>query len=259
MRKRAVLLLTVMAATLVMVASPAWADTTFAVNATGDAGDVGPSGVCNTAPFQVGSEPDCTLRAALQEANATTAADTINFNIGGSGVKTISPPTSLPIITEPVVIDGYSEPGAKPNTLAVGSDAVLKIELSGASSFSGWGLGISAPNSTVKGLVINRWPSSGVAIRDDIGDSGATGNEVIGNYIGTDASGTQDLGNGGGGVFISGGAPNNTVGGTTAAARNIISGNSSDGVAISGNARGINLISNSIFSNGALGIDLLND
>jgi hypothetical protein len=59
-------------------------------------------------------------------------------------------------------------------------------------------------------------------------------------------------------VLVDGGS-RNTFGGTTAAARNIISGNSSDGVAISGDARGINLVSNSIFSNGALGIDLLND
>ena len=38
----------------------------------------------------------------------------------------------LPTIEEPVIIDGYSQPGARPNTLAVGNNAVLKIELSGA-------------------------------------------------------------------------------------------------------------------------------
>ncbi|MBA3950677.1 MAG: CSLREA domain-containing protein [Rubrobacter sp.] len=72
---------------LAMVASPAWA-AEFTVNSTGDDGDVGlPSGVCNTEPFLVGTEPECTLRAAIEEANVTTAADTINFRIGGPGSR----------------------------------------------------------------------------------------------------------------------------------------------------------------------------
>src|SRR5271157_1821245 len=72
--------------------------------------------------------------------------------------------------------------------------------------------------------------------------NGATGTLVQGNLIGTDATGTQALGNGIGGIYFQG--PNNTVGGTTAAARNIISGNGgrfqggavvNDGIAFAGN------------------------
>ena len=48
----------------------------------------------------------CTLRAAIQEANNVPGLNTINFNIPGSGVQTISPTAPLPIITDPVVIDG---------------------------------------------------------------------------------------------------------------------------------------------------------
>jgi hypothetical protein len=70
---------------------------------------------------------------------------------------------------------------------------------------------VEASNSTVRGLVINRSSNSGVLISGP----GATGNRVVGNYIGTDASGTQDLGNGAYGAFIFNSA-NNTVGGTTA-------------------------------------------
>jgi hypothetical protein len=55
-----------------------------------------------------------------------------------------------------------------------------------------------------------------------INNSGAIGNKVEGNYLGTDAAGTADLGNLYG-VDIRG--SNNTVGGTEAGARNIISGN----------------------------------
>ena len=58
---------------------------------------------------------------------------------------------------------------------------------------------------------------------------GATGNVVIGNYIGTDISGTQPLGNTYG-VLFDDGSFGNRVGGASAAERNIISGNVGYGV-----------------------------
>ena len=64
-------------------------------------------------------------------------------------------------------------------------------------------------------------------------------NLVEGNYIGTDFSGTQFLGNGGNGVEISGSVAN-TIGGTTPGARNLISGNFGDGVSIIGTPVGPN-------------------
>jgi hypothetical protein len=60
----------------------------------------------------------------------------------------------------------------------------------------------------------------------------AMSNTVIGNYIGTDASGTAALGNGYQGVWVSYGAKYNVIGGDTASERNLISGNGSDGVLI---------------------------
>ena len=213
-------LLALMAASL-LAAKPAQASTTFTVNSTADYGDQTPGdGKCHTGTIMLAGET-CTLRAAIQEANATTGADTINFNIPTTGVATITPTSQLPAVTGPVTINGYSQPGASPNTKAVGNDAVLKIELSGLGG--GSGLVITGSNSTVKGLVINRL---GAGIHID--GSGATGNKVMGNYIGTDASGTQDLGNASYGVTIDG--ANNTVGGATAAERNVISGNDFLGV-----------------------------
>src|SRR3954469_4204665 len=120
----------------------------------------------------IGDEPDnnladnlchtaagtCTLRAAIQQANATSGVDTISFNIPGTGVHTITPATALPTITDPVTIDGYSQPGASLNTQAIGDDAVLLIELAGNGVSGGIsGLFITAGSSTVRGLVINRW------------------------------------------------------------------------------------------------------
>src|SRR5215212_11025217 len=131
------LLLAALAVPLMMAAKPAHASTTFTVNSTADHADavLGVDG-CFTG-FTVdgaGGTPvaECTLRAALNEANYTSGADTINFAIAGTGVKTIAPESELPTITEAVTINGYSQPGASANTKAVGSDAVLKIELSGA-------------------------------------------------------------------------------------------------------------------------------
>src|SRR5262249_34753776 len=91
---------------------------TFTVNNDTDTNDTDPGdGVCHD------SADDCSLRAAIQEANALPGADTINFSIGGGGIKIISPTTPLPAITETVTIDGYSQPGASANTQAVGTDA----------------------------------------------------------------------------------------------------------------------------------------
>ena len=51
------------------------------------------------------------LSGAITDANNSAGADTITFNILGAGVHTITPVTSLPFITDQVVIDGSSQPG----------------------------------------------------------------------------------------------------------------------------------------------------
>src|SRR5215471_8180988 len=68
------------------------------------------------------------LRQAILSANASAGvADTITFNIPGTGPFTITPLTALPTVTDPLVIDGYTQPGASANTLTNGDDVVLKI------------------------------------------------------------------------------------------------------------------------------------
>ena len=65
-----------------------------------------------------------------------------------------------------------------------------------------------------------------------ITDTGTMYNQVVGNFIGTDATGIKALPNGSDGVEIHFGASYNTIGGTTAAARNVISGNANAGISI---------------------------
>jgi CSLREA domain-containing protein len=225
-----------MAGCLLVVAGPAHAATTFTVNSTRDVGDDNSgNGSCFTGTLIPGSGfglvQECTLRAAIEEANATSGADTINFNIPSTGVNTISVGHQgccrLPAITEQVTIDGYSQPGSMPNTLASGNNATPKIELDGTNASPGGGLNVATDGSVIKGLVINRF-LYGVVISGPTVGATAKSNRIEGNFIGTDASGTQDLGNVRDGVAIFDGA-NNTIGGTEPAARNIISGNGGGG------------------------------
>ena len=59
---------------------------------------------------------------------------------------------------------------------------------------------------------------------------GATGNQVQGNLIGTDVTGTLDLGNSSVGISIESSANGNFIGGAVAGARNVIAGNNSRGI-----------------------------
>src|SRR5688572_12038474 len=68
--------------------------------------------VSNTSDSGAGS-----LRQAILDANATGDFDQITFAILGGGTQTIQPASALPDITDPVLIDGYTQPGASANTL----------------------------------------------------------------------------------------------------------------------------------------------
>jgi hypothetical protein len=75
--------------------------------------------------------------------------------------------------------------------------------------------------------------------------SNTTGNVVLGNYIGTDASGSHAVSNALGGVFLALGASHNLIGGTNAGAGNVISGNLGNGILM----RGSNVVSNTVQGN----------
>src|SRR5258708_36480769 len=93
-----------------------------------------PLTVINTLDSGAGS-----LRQAIMDANGTAGIDTIVFAIPGSGLHTIAPTSNLPTITEAVIIDGYSQAGSSANTLALGDNAVLQIEVTGTAISNGIG------------------------------------------------------------------------------------------------------------------------
>lgn len=156
------------------------------------------------------------LREALLTVDTAlaTGADTIAFNIPGGGVRTIAPLSPLPSTLDPVIIDGFTQPGASANTLPEADNAVRMIQLDGVSApqFTS-GLVFTNPNNVVRGLEIKRFGLHGIELHSD-------GNLIAGNLI---------CSNGNSGVFINP-AANNTIGGTTPAARNILSANTNAGV-----------------------------
>ncbi len=161
------------------------------------------------------------LRDAIVNANATIGKDTIVFNIPGPGVKTITLISALPEITDAVVIDATTQPGYA-GTPLIEIDGLAIID-----SFSN-GLTIKAGGSTVRGLAIGNVRNS-AAIQLNACDN----NLIQGNYLGVAADGTTQRQNNRGIVLTN--SSNNVIGGTTAAARNVISGNASTAVDISGN------------------------
>jgi uncharacterized repeat protein (TIGR01451 family)/CSLREA domain-containing protein len=235
------------------------------VTDAGDAPDANTGdGVCETG---LGNGV-CTLRAAILQANALNScgnAITINFNIPGSGVHTITPGSPLPTITHKVIINGYSQPGSSVNDQSVGDNAVLKIELTGAGAGVGAdGLVLGADNCSIKGLIVNRFSGAGIKIP-------MSGNSIFGNFIGTDATGmlrtdvgAVPYGNNVGVLVLNGGS--NLIGCTTADERNLISGNADDGVQITGmtatfnfvqgNLIGVKADGTSALGNGATGVEI---
>lgn len=160
------------------------------------------------------------LRQAMLDVDAesNTGMDTIAFNIPGAGIQTISLLSALPTLSQPVIIDGYTQPGTSANTNAVTDNAVRLIQLDGSGTPDGThGLRFAAASNRVHGLMISGFPGSGVLLE-------TAGNVISGNLLD---------GNSGSGVRVLN-VPNNLIGGTNLSAANTISGNGGFGVEISG-------------------------
>jgi hypothetical protein len=183
------------------------------------------------------------LRQAILDSNAATGqTNTITFSIPGTGIHTITPLASLPAITQAVVVDGFSQPGYAGTPL---------IEVSGQSVSSGDGLTIIASGSTIRGLAIGEFVfGAGIVLAGET----ASGNQIVDNVIGSDASGSEPRANAYG-IQIVFGAHDNVIGGTGLALGNLIAGNLDAGLVITGDASVNNRLSgNRIFDNGPSGL-----
>ncbi len=207
---------------------------TFVVNSTSDGADVqAGDGICDA------GSGHCTLRAALMEANAASGKTYIHFNIPGSGPHIIQPQSPLPLVENTMVIDGYTQPGAQPNSNPApqGLNTQLMIALDGSQTGGSIAFSFNEDQSpSIDGLVIR-----GLAIYNfggAIGGGYAEGFDVmgarfVGNFIGTDVTGTLDYGNSVGVVLSGSRLMNIDIGGKHPEDRNLIAGNGSFGVYIS--------------------------
>jgi hypothetical protein len=171
------------------------------------------------------------LRECINFANSN-AGTTISFNIplptnqssGGDSWWRISPSSALPTITAAgTIIDGTTQTANQGDTNTLGPE--IEIEGSGAGAGVN-GLLVTGGTSTIRGLVINSFTDDGI----ELSTNGS--NSIEGNYIGIDAIGAVDLGNGQMGIRIASG--DNTIGGNSVSVRNVVSGNSGYGITLSG-------------------------
>lgn len=135
------------------------------------------------------------LRQAIINANSNPGTDYIAFNISGTGVKTITLDDRLPLITGPVHIQGYTQPGASQG--AIGS-RTINIQINGGNTTtnpSGRSVGdglfrftSGASGSSISGLSIYNTGSSVETIQLEPGISNV---HIWGNYIGLLANGTS--------------------------------------------------------------------
>ncbi|MGD9637164.1 MAG: hypothetical protein AB7U97_28030, partial [Pirellulales bacterium] len=192
------------------------------------------------------------LRQAVIDANAAPGADAISFGIAGTinlqkalpkitGTLDIDGTTAPGYTSVPVV--GIDFNGAKGLRFVAGSSgsAVQSLSLVDASSAAvkltgvdqleivgnyigialnggavgnrGTGIDLAtAFNNTIGGDTAAERNVISANAKEGIRLTGSSGNQIFGNYIGTDVTGTLDFGNGKQGILLKKGSSGNTIG-----------------------------------------------
>lgn len=213
----------------------------YVVNSDGDQPDANLDGICETAT----GNSTCTLRAAIQEANAYPGAGLITFDIGNTiADQIINLSSALPDITEQVTIQGPD---------ATGGDIILK-----GNGIDANGLTVSADAdfTSITGLEIANFGRSGIRINGAdnvtiidcvIGETSFMftqypGNAVHGIYL-NEATGAQIFDNliSGNGTAGSGHGVQIMLGGSHLILGNKIGTDSSGITALPNTASGINI------------------
>lgn len=202
----------------------------FLVDTTSDDGSL-PFQTCDADP----TNTNCSLRGAIVAMNASAGPHTIRFElpvtdpgyVPATAHWRFNPTIEYPFIERELNIDGYTQPGASPNTNTPaqgGSNAILKIEIAGpgrANQMSGFYAVNSSVNAplTLRGLAINRFFRNVFLLNPGT-------HRIEGCFIGTDITGMTGFDPS---LASWIGIHHNTgalqLGGTSPAARNVISGN----------------------------------
>jgi uncharacterized repeat protein (TIGR01451 family) len=188
------------------------------------------------------------LRQAITDANACSGPCNIVFNIPAPWPPVIQPLSQLPAITtDGTIVDGGTQTIFSSDANPNGPDVILDGTAAGAGAN---GFTIDASNAAVRGFVIRRFNSAGIAVMNLT--TNRNENLIAGNYIGIDADGASAAGNGTG-ILLADRAKTTFVGGTTLHDRNVISGNSGDGIRITSATASGNLVAGNYIGTDAAG------
>jgi CSLREA domain-containing protein len=169
---------------------------------------------------------DVTGKAALKNAGAGVMIEAGLAIVGGSAAgagNVISGNASVGISFQTGADDGFVWGNL------IGTDVTGAAALGNGA----WGIAVHGLHNTIGGdtagkrNVISANADDGVFL-----DAASEDNFVQGNYIGTDGTGKQPLGNGAAGVLVAGNG--NTIGGVLGKTGNVISANAGDGVSVNG-------------------------
>ncbi len=163
--------------------------------------------VTNVSDVNAGS-----LRRAIEAAEQHPGRDTITFDISGGGGHKITLVAALPVLSDPVTIKGYSQPGSLEATDDTPAQPMIEIDAGDV----GRGLEIVGDEIKVGGLAIHSAQEANIYIE------GADQNTIAGNHLGTNLAGdaavpAPTVHN----VYVHG--SDNLIGGPTGADRNVIS------------------------------------
>jgi|GEM_PF-2178275 len=228
------------------------------VNSTGDGSDIDPgNGFCSTGG-DVNGEAECTLRAAIEEANASSERGNILFDIPGDAPYAITVSSPLPAISNPatitgptytdlpeVILDGISAGASEAGLTIMGAAAGTTIRNLWILAFDGPGISLTANDVTLDGNVLgldgSQLTGNGVGLLLNGNDNIITNNLISGNntsgislrgndnvvsnnIIGLNKEGTADVGNKADGIIL--------VGDRNQLIENVVSRNSKNGIYI---------------------------
>jgi hypothetical protein len=216
------------------------------VNTIADTADPAIDGTCDVDTGTGGDQ--CTLRAALAEAEGTASSDDIVFDETAVMGNVINVGATFPVITQPLTINGCSDPTAMDGGDLGSPQPCVELRWDNAGTGIGTGLNFNSVQAwVVKGLAFTRWNT---ALRYSDINSPSTGESLVlqNNWFGTKLNGTAEENQFG--VSING--DNATIGGnengTGPTERNVFSNNTStalqiasaDNVTVQGNYFGTN-------------------
>ena len=195
----------------------------------------------------------------------TDPTGTVAVGNGGAGIEIVSFATGVTVggsVAARNVISGNGGYGLDMRGGNVAQSNYIGVDATGTAALGNGSSGIRGSfGNTIGGAspelrnVVSANGSAGISLS-------GSGNTVMGNYVGTDATGSAALGNDRYGVFLGTFNENNTVGGVNPGEGNLISGNGLDGVhvrdsdnnVIQGNWIGTDAAGTSSLPNGGSGV-----